>query len=206
MQTDTLQLHRRWFTGHKCRFWWGCIRERWNNAVYRLGLGLGSLKLSLEISQHISKNKKRTIEEGTFFPLINVSNRKTFVKLLPPFHLWVVNFDSFAVWMCGPRQRREVRHKGSFVAMLLWGQVCTMRVFTDEQHCYSGRLWGPFTRQKSPSSLRGCVSLLFPLLTQISGGRLKQSALTAQCGIKVAMLSGFPWEIINEMESYRSSG
>lgn len=50
----------------------------------------------------------------------------------------------------------------------------------------------------------GCVRLLLvPLLTQISTGRFKQSALAAQCGIKVAIQSGFPWELINEMESHR---
>ena len=79
-----------------------------------------SLQLSPEIS-HFT-HQKRTIKEGTFLPLINVNNRKTFVQSLPPFDLWVVNFDSFAASMCGPRQRGEVRHKGPFVQMLLWGR------------------------------------------------------------------------------------
>lgn len=88
LQTDTLQLRRQWFTGHKCRFWWGCMTEHWNDAVYHSSAPCNS---PWRFPNTVPK-KKTTIKEGTFFPLINVNNRKRFVKSLPPFHLWVVNF------------------------------------------------------------------------------------------------------------------
>lgn len=127
--------------------------------------------------------KKRTIKEGTFFPLINVNNRKPFVKSLPPFHLWVVNFDSFAVLMCGPDKDERFATKAP---------LCRCSSEAERAHNESFHWWATLLPRpalstihtsESPGSLRGSVSLLFPLLTQISTGSLKQNALTAQCGI-----------------------
>lgn len=192
----TLQLRHQWFTGHKCRVWWGCITEHSNDAVYHRRV-FCSLQLSLQISQHISKAKKRTIKEGAFFPLIKGNNRKTFVQSLPPFHLWVVNFDSFSYRCAAPDKDERFATK----APLCRCSSEAERAHNEGFHWWATLLPRPAQRaihtSESPSSLRGCVSLLFPLLTQISGGSLKQSALPAQCGIKVAVQIGFPWELIN---------
>lgn len=134
---------------------------------------------------------KQQHKEGTFFPLINLSDAQQRSASSPlSSKFWLLH----SIDVQPPWQRGEALDKGSFVPQLLWGRARAQWRFSLMSDIVTPACSENHSHIRIPQL---ALRLRFPLLTQFSRDGLKRSALAAQRGIKVAVQSRSFRELIN---------